>query len=189
MHVMSQERLSHYMNKTSDPFVSRGFGDSTPWLDFVNSELLDGFGNFTDMLDDPAWIASFLRFWKYRVPLHGPAPQKEFRMLRSQLRHLVENASSNGRLGIDQLSELNVWLKVPVIPRLEEDQNGLHLTLQPLQSGWHVMLANIAASFAESLVQQAHDRLKICDNEDCRWIFIDATKPPPSASADSLCGS
>ena len=164
------------MNKKSDPFVSRGFGASAPWLDFVNSELLDGFGNFTDMLEDPAWFKSFLHFWKYREPLHGPAPKKDFRALRSQLRHLVQKAGSNGQLHIAQLGELNGWLKVPVIPHLEEDQNGLHLSLQAVQSGWHVILANIAASFAESLVRQAHDRLKICNNVDCRWIFIDGTK-------------
>jgi predicted RNA-binding Zn ribbon-like protein len=164
------------MNDKTDPFVSRGFGDSTPWLDFVNSELLDGFGNLTDRLDDPAWVKSFLRYWRYRAPLQPALPEENFKALRSQLRHFVEKASSNGALNINQLAGLNAWLKVPVIPRLEEDQNGLHLALLPVQSGWHVVLANIASSFAEGLVQQAHNRLKICNNEDCRWIFIDATK-------------
>jgi hypothetical protein len=39
--------------KASNPFASRGFGGDASWLDLVNSELWDGYGNFTEMLDDP----------------------------------------------------------------------------------------------------------------------------------------
>jgi predicted RNA-binding Zn ribbon-like protein len=143
------------------------------------------------MLDDPVWIKSFLRYWKYRAPVHPALPPlDDFKALRSQLRHFVEKAKSNGALHIDQLAALNAWLKVPVIPRLEEDQNGLHLALVPVQSGWDVILANIASSFAEGLVQQTHDRLKICTNEDCRWIFIDATKGNVRRwCSNSTCGN
>jgi predicted RNA-binding Zn ribbon-like protein len=163
------------MNKNSDPFVARGFGDSASWLDFVNSELLDGFGIRTDMLDDSTWLRSYMRYWKFRLPLQGP-PLKELRTLRSQLRRLVEKAASSGRLGMADLEALNVWLKIPAIPQLEEDQNGLHLALVPVQSGWSSVLANISTSFATTLIEHAHDRLKICSNEDCRWIFVDGTK-------------
>jgi predicted RNA-binding Zn ribbon-like protein len=163
------------MKKHSDPFVTRGFGDSASWLDFVNSELLDGFGNYTDMLDDSAWLRSFMGYWKFRVPVQGP-PVKELCTLRSQLRLLVQKAVSNGRLRIVDLEELNVWLNIPAVPRLEEDQIGLRLALVPVQSGWGSVLANITSSFATTLVEQAHNRLKICNNEDCRWVFVDATK-------------
>jgi predicted RNA-binding Zn ribbon-like protein len=172
---MRQEGLSHYMNKISDPFRTRGFGDAASWIDFVNSELLDGFGNFTDMLEDPAWMRSFLQYWRLKPPL-AAAPLPELKTRRSQLRRLVEQASAKKRLRIEDLLELNAWLNVASIPRLEEDQNGLRLAVVPIPSGWASVLANIAGSFAHTLLGQAHRRLKICSNDECRWIFVDTTK-------------
>lgn len=172
---MGQERLSHYMNTRSDPFAARGFGDCAAWLDLVNSELWDGYGNFSEMLDEQAWIKSFLRFWSFREPIEA-APQQQLRLLRAQLRRLVELAASGKRIRIEHLAELNEWLKIPSIPQLEEDQNGLHLELRPVQSGWHVIMANIASSFAASLMRYEHNRLKICGNTECRWVFVDKTK-------------
>lgn len=163
------------MDKSNNPFVSRGFGDSANWLDLVNSELWDGFGNFTDMLDDPAWIAGFMRFWRFRVPIE-PMPTRDFKALRKLIRHLVQLAEAKGQLHMEQLEILNEWLKVPSTARLVEDQNGLQLTLNPVRSGWHVVLANIAWAFAESLVANQHKRFKICSNEDCRWVFLDRTR-------------
>jgi predicted RNA-binding Zn ribbon-like protein len=163
------------MNKKSDPFVDRGFGDSASWLDFVNSELLDGFGNLTDMLDDPAWLNSFLRYWRFRIPINA-APLKELRLLRAQIRKILESAALKGKLHIEQVQPLNEWLKIAVYPRLMEDQNGLHLSMVPAQSGWPVILANITSSFAEALIQQQNNRLKICENPGCGWIFVDGTR-------------
>jgi predicted RNA-binding Zn ribbon-like protein len=163
------------MEKTNNPFVTRGFGASENWLDLVNSELWDGFGNFTDMLDEPAWMSGFMKFWRFRVPLE-PAPTREFKALRKLLRYVVQLAESKGRLRMEQVEMLNEWLKVPSIMRLVEDQNGLRLAMIPDRSGWPVILANIASSFAESLVAQEHKRLKICSNEGCKWVFIDRTR-------------
>lgn len=161
--------------KSSDPFASRGFGDGASWLDFVNSELWDGYGNFTEMLDDPAWIRSFLRFWSMREPTTA-APQKQLRALRAQIRQLVEKIGTGKRLRLEDLSGINEWLKIPTIPQIEEGQNGWELALRPIDSGWHVILANIASSFARSLVEHEHKKLKICGNADCRWVFIDGSR-------------
>ncbi len=162
-------------NQFPDPFSSRGFGDSAPWLDFINSELWDGYGNLTEMLDDPAWIKSFLRFWKWREPADA-LPQKQFRSLRALLRRLVGLAASGKKIRTEHLAEVNEWLKIPAYPQLEENQNGLQLVLRPVQSGWPMILANIVSSFADSLVRSEQRRLKICQNQDCKWIFIDSTK-------------
>jgi predicted RNA-binding Zn ribbon-like protein len=160
---------------TSDPFSSHGFGGAAPWLDFVNSELWDGYGNFTEMLDDPAWINSFLHFWRWRVPIR-PMPQKPFRRARALLRRLVELIATGKKIRTEHLTELNEWLRIATYPQLEEDQNGLQLVMRPVETGWPVILANIVSSFADSLVRNEERRLKICQNDECRWIFIDGSK-------------
>src|SRR5271155_355801 len=130
--------------RTSDPFPARGFGASRPWLDLVNSELYDGFGNYTECLDDPRWMRSFLHYWKLRIPTDAPAA-RALRELRSLFRHLVER------------------------------QSGFTLELQPAVMDWHSEVATIARSFAGSLIDERKGHLKICANDDCRWIFIDRT--------------
>lgn len=159
-----------------DPFSSRGFGAPAPWLDLVNSELWDGFGNFTECLDDSRWIRSFVRYWKLHIAPCDPAALKALRELRTLLRHLVEKSSGTGTLPAEDLAKLNSWLKVPVFPRLVEHQSGFTLQLQPAQIGWRQDVAAIARSFGDSLLHQAKGHLKICANNDCRWIFIDRTK-------------
>jgi predicted RNA-binding Zn ribbon-like protein len=173
----------------ADAFADRGFGASTPWLDLANSELYDGFGNFTECLDDPRWIRSFLRYWKLRIP-EDPAALKSLRELRSLLRQLVERTFAKGSLSNDDLAKLNTWLKVPVFPEVVESQSGFALELQPAQIGWESELALIARSFADSLIHERKGHLKICANEDCRWIFIDGTKGNVKRwCSDATCGN
>ena|SRR5271165_2567949 len=164
------------MTRPPNPFFARGFGASTPWLDLVNSELLDGFGHPTECLDDPLWVRTFARHWKLRAAFEEPAAQAALRELRSLLRRLVEKNSTHGSLDSHDLSQLNAWLKVPVFPQLVERQNGFALALQPAQIGWQAELAKVARSLAESLIEGPKGRLKICANLDCRWVFVDRTK-------------
>jgi predicted RNA-binding Zn ribbon-like protein len=164
------------MKQTPDPFSTRGFGASSPWLDLVNSELWDGFGNFTECLDDPRWVGSFLRYWKLRIAPGDSKARKTLRELRALLRQLIEASSANGFLSPENVAKLNSWLKVPVYPALVESPSGFTLSLQPAQGGWQSEVARIARGFADSLLHEAKGHLKICANEDCRWIFVDRTK-------------
>ncbi len=175
---------------TADPFSARGFGDSAAWLDLVNSELWDGFGNFTECLDDSRWIQSFLYCWKLRIPADHPRARKALRELRSLLRHLVQKKSTQQSFSAADLAKLNAWLKVPVFPKLVESQSGFALGLQPAQIGWPSEVASIARSFADSLIHEGKGHLKICANVDCRWIFVDRTKGNVRRwCSDATCGN
>ena len=121
------------MNANSNPFVAHGYGEGASWQDLVNSEHWDGFGHFTDMLDKPEWVNSFLDFRGFRVPSQDPFPLEEFRALRSLLRKLVEKAANGKKVRLEQLAPLNDWMKVRLTPRLEEDQNGLRISLETVQ--------------------------------------------------------
>ncbi len=136
----------------------------------------DGYGKLTDFLDDPQWIADFLVHWHFHVPPPGPAELQELRRLRKLLRHLVQKTSAGSPLRANDVAALNNWLKVPVFRQLVENQNGLHLAVAAAQIGWPDALARIAASLAESLAHDPHNRLKICANPGCLWVFVDRTK-------------
>lgn len=164
------------MTRPANLFTARGFGAGAPWLDLVNSELLDGFGHATECLDDPRWLCAFAEHWKLRESFEAPAAQKGLRALRALLRRLVEKNAARGSLGSGDIARLNALLKVPVFPRVVENQNGLAVDLQPAQIGWKAELAGIARSFADSLVRGPQGRLKICANAECAWVFVDRTK-------------
>ncbi len=164
------------MNTKPDLFVARGYGNSELWLDLVNSEYWDGFGKFTDMLDNPDWVNSFMHHWEFRIPLQEPFPQLEFLSLRALIRTLLEKAARGKKLRLEQLAPLNEWITVPVKPQLKEDQYGLRISFQIDQSGWYKTLTKVAYSFARCLIDQGQRRLRICQNQGCRWIFIDKSK-------------
>jgi predicted RNA-binding Zn ribbon-like protein len=157
-------------------FQTEGFGAGTPWLDLANSDLRDGFGNAKDLLDDLAWMRSFLAHWNFRVAAKNAIPVAQLRGLRSLLRGLIEKSGGSAELQGADIAKLNSWLKVAVFPQLVKNQNGFVLKLQAAQIGWPAILSAIAESFARTLLEGQVGRLKLCANEDCRWAFIDRTK-------------
>jgi len=164
------------MLRASHRFRIHHFGAASPWVDLANSEMWNGYGKLTDFLDDPQWIGDFLEFWRFHVPLAGPGEILELRKLRKLLRQLVEKTSRGASLETADIEALNSWLKVPVFRQLVEDQNGLQLECEAVQIGWPAALARIAASLAESLAHEPHERLKLCANPGCLWVFVDRTK-------------
>jgi predicted RNA-binding Zn ribbon-like protein len=178
------------MTATLDPFSSRGFGASAPWLDLANSELYDGFGNFTECLDDGRWVRSFLHYWKLHIPADDRGALNALRELRALLRRLVEKNSAQGTLDSLDIAKLNASIKLPVFPKLVESQSGLALTLQPVQNGWRAEVASVARNFVDSLLREPRGHLKICANKDCRWIFVDRTKGNVRRwCSDATCGN
>jgi predicted RNA-binding Zn ribbon-like protein len=178
------------MIPASHPFRIHKFGQAAPWVDLANSEMWNGYGRLTDFLSDPQWISDFLEFWHFDVPPPGPAALRDLRKLRIYLRYIAEKTSRGTAIQTRDLGVLNSWLKVPVFRRLVENQNGLRLTHEPVQIGWPAVLARIADSLAEALSEQQHDRLKICANSGCAWVFVDRTKGRVKRwCSDATCGN
>ena len=178
------------MIPASHPFRIHKFGQAAPWVDLANSEMWDGYGHLTDFLDDPQWISDFLEFWRFRVSVPGPAVLRDLRELRKLLRGFAVKTTNGATIQPRDLEALNSWLKVTVFRRLVENQNGLRLAHEPVQIGWPAVLALIADSLAEALATHQHDRLKICANSDCAWIFVDRTKGRVKRwCSDATCGN
>jgi predicted RNA-binding Zn ribbon-like protein len=178
------------MISASHHFRIHKFGAAAPWVDLANSEMWDGYGHLTDFLDNPEWIRDFLEFWHFRVLLPGPGVLRDLKKLRASLRHITEKTSQGASIRRRDVEALNSWLKVPVLQRLVETQNGLQLTHEPAQIGWPSVLARIAASLAEALTAQPHDRLKLCANPGCLWVFVDRTKGNVRRwCSDATCGN
>ena len=164
------------MNRSHQDFISQGHGKTGPWVDLVNSLEWDTYGNPTDHLDNPAWIAFFLRQWHFVKPERDSAPVANLKALRSVLRKSCEGLSAGEPIPASQLRTLNEVLNVAGKQQVIQRQNGLRIEFVPETSGWDWIMAEVVRSFADTLSGGETARIKFCRNNNCRWLFYDATK-------------
>ena len=157
-------------------YFNKGFGQPALWIDFVNSLEHDGFGNSTDYLRDPAWRETFLRHWKLATPSSDRVPFPALLRLRAMLRSGADSLSSTAPVSAAELRSLNAAMSVFVRPQLFQRQNGFVLEEMPRHKDWRWIAAQIAASFARTLASDVSERVKICPDPLCRWVFYDQTK-------------
>ena len=106
-----------------------------------------------------------------------PNTGEALRGLRSLLQSLVATARSGRQLRREDLEALNAYLACDsVIRRVERHRDGYRMTLVPVKSTIQAVMAQIAASFAEVLVEGDPGRIKICENDDCKWVFYDRSR-------------
>ncbi len=178
------------MKPAHNIFQSNGFGKVAPWVDLVNSEEWDGFGRLTDQLANPRWLGSFLKHWDLYPVRSKSVPRRKLARLRSLLRRAAEKAATGDALTRGEISTLNRVLNVPVWQRLVQNQNGFCTETVPVRSDWDWVQARIAASFGEMLATRELQRIKICANPDCRWVFRDPTKARTKRWCnDRTCGN
>lgn len=167
------------------------------WEDFINSYWRDwrtGDKNKDrDKLEDPEWIAKWL---KKHVLLETQIPNtielEQLKKLRSLLWDWVQAIVQGNYEYGEILEQLNVYMdKGPVTRRIVWESNEqAKITLLPLHSGWEQVLAEIAASFAEALLEKEPSRFRICDNPDCLWVYYDDTRNRSKRYCDDkACGN
>ena len=164
------------MKKSQYDFLAHGHGKTAPWIDLVNSEEWDTFGRLTDHLNNPAWVPYFLRQWHYAKPSGVSAPLAKMQTLRAALRKSCEALFRGEAIPPTDLRALNNMLNVRGKQKLFQRQNGLRVEFVPDKSGWRWILAEVARSFVDTVTDGESTRIKICRNDDCRWVFYDQTK-------------
>jgi predicted RNA-binding Zn ribbon-like protein len=178
------------VNTFREIFGKAGFGKVAPWVDLVNSEEWNGFGKLTDHLANPRWLATFLKHWELYPFPSKDVPRRKLEHLRKLLRRTAEKLAAGGFLGHRELAALNQVMNVPFRQMLVQDQNGFRAKTVPVRSDWTWVMARIAASFGEMLANQELERIKVCANRDCRWVFHDPTKARTKRWCDDrTCGN
>jgi predicted RNA-binding Zn ribbon-like protein len=90
---------------------------------------------------------------------------------------MTEDFMTGKKINENNMRSLNSILESsPSISRLEAKGKAYSLRQIPIERGLSVILAEIAASFAEVIAQGDSKRIKICENRDCLWIFYDESK-------------
>lgn len=167
----------------------------TLWSDFINSEWHDwkGGGRSEDRLEKPSWQSGFLNDWRLRAPV--PAADDDIaamREFREKLHALAVELAGGGEIGEEAWQLLNQYMKPGTVYReFAADREGtVKLEYRPAMAEWRQVLAEVAASFGQTVLQGEAGRIRVCDNPDCRWIFYDDTRNRTKKYCDDkMCGN
>jgi predicted RNA-binding Zn ribbon-like protein len=178
------------MPLTPQQFLKKGHGKTGPWMDLVNSEEWDTYGQRTDYLDSPSWLPFFLKQWHFAASTSRLFPLSKFKSLRAALRNSCEAIAAGRDIPPAALRALNGALNVTGKHQVIQRQNGSQIQFVPLSEGWDWILAQTALSFALLLTHGQGSRVKICRNPNCRWVFYDSTKARTRCWCnDKVCGN
>lgn len=163
------------------------------WIDFVNSDWHDYRGRDPDwdQLADPVWLLGFIEEKGLpRIDTRNRAVRAGLRELRDLLQQLIRTLVESGRLRAADLETVNCYLAArPVTSRLEVLDDECRVRLTPTAKGLDAVLFAVVESFASFLVEGDPERLKLCENPDCRWVFYDTTRSRTRRWCADSCGN
>jgi predicted RNA-binding Zn ribbon-like protein len=162
-------------------------------MDFLNSEWRDGMrdDSLLDRLDKPGWW-NVMDEWGMAAdqPLSG-TDRERLKALRSWLRNLVEKLVQGVPLIDEDMDLINSFLQqVPVRRKLVAENGRYRWILTPDKKDWRWVEAEIIASFAGMLTEHDPSRIRICENQQCLWVFYDESKNRSRRWCDNrTCGN
>jgi predicted RNA-binding Zn ribbon-like protein len=167
------------------------------WEDFINSYWRDwrtgNKNNDQDKLEDPEWLAEQLKKYALLETVMPDATElKKLKTLRSLLWEWVQAIVQGESVKGEMLEQLNIYMdKGPVTRQIVwKSDDQAEISLLPLYSGWEQVMAEIAASFAEALLEKEPSRFRICENPACLWVYYDDTRNRSKRYCDDkLCGN
>lgn len=149
------------------------------FLDFANTLHFTG-GVPDDHVADAASLRAWLR-QRSLIPARTPAGAvaaelPAFHSLRDLVREITARQGAGQRPTASQLRRLNAVLREGIHfheLRLDGDGDGGRFTVGQVGGALPQARAAIAGSLAHYLADHDTDRLRVCANDGCRWLFVD----------------
>ncbi|RRJ66515.1 zf-CGNR multi-domain protein [Paenibacillus oralis] len=167
----------------------------TLWSDFINSEWHDwkGSGRSEDRLEKLPWQSRFLSDWQLRAPVPAAVGDiTAMRQLRKGLHALAVKLAGGEEMAGEDWRLLNQYMEPGRVYRefAPGDGGTVKLEYRPVAAEWEQVMAEVAASFGQTVLQGEAGRIRVCDNPDCRWIFYDDTRNRTKKYCDDkMCGN
>ena len=99
---------------------------------------------------------------------------ERFRHLRSVLHQVAGELTRDGEPSDEAITQLNHILRHGLhYHQLRRSEGGAEYEVSQVGDRLDQARAAIAGSFAHFLADDAPDRLRVCANDGCRWIFVD----------------
>lgn len=162
------------------------------FIDFLNSEWHDwrGSGRSEDRLGSESWTRDFLETWGFpALGVPGPRDRNMLVSLREALREAARIRSGGQPLPQAVLRRLNAALAASGRRVLQPEEGGYRLEFVPKRVDWRWIAASVVDNFARFLREAEPERLKVCANTDCLWMFFDDTRNRNRRWCASTCGN
>lgn len=109
-----------------------------------------------------------------RDPEEAARRLERFRHLREVLHAVAADVSAVGRVDPDHIVELNHILRHGLhYHQLRAEAKDTRYEVTQVGDRLDQARAAIASSFAHFLADDAPERLRVCANDGCRWLFVD----------------
>jgi len=95
--------------------------------------------------------------------------------VRAAIRELLVGTVEGRPPGTRELDEMNRALRFHYVTYLVPAPDGVSLDHKHEGDPVEGALARLAESVARELTQGRPERLRVCENEECRWIFLDTS--------------
>ncbi|MFF2886162.1 CGNR zinc finger domain-containing protein [Paenibacillus sp. NPDC057967] len=164
------------------------------WTDFANSLWHDwrGDGHSEDRLLKPEWQTALLESWELHAPVPIPAEDMvTIQRFRDRLRQFAIQLSRDTTVTHEMISAVNEKLKQSAATReMRQDDETIRMVWLPQEHTWKSLLSEVAASFAQTLADGQGNRIRICENSNCNWVFLDDTRNRSKRFCDDkMCGN
>lgn len=109
-------------------------------------------------------------------PAAGSEILAKLRRVRQAMRGVMEATANNRAPEVADLDEMNRTLRTHYIYELVPARDGVSLDHRHQGDPVDGALARLAESIARELIQGDTSRLRICENDQCRWVFKDTSR-------------
>ncbi len=160
-------------------------------LEIVNSSWYSTHQAFEDPLKNTEWILKLAD--KYHIN-SLPAPNKDemeklFEM-RSAFTGLFIKVVEGKKLEDSDIKLVNSYMSdIWFYRQLQVEKGDYRLFDTPSINNWSWFMAEIAVSFSRLCSSETVINLKICQNPECRWFFIDESKSGNRKWCDDTCSN
>lgn len=156
-------------------------------FDFLNTAELDGSGrsveHFASLADVTAWLEEHrLLHASRRRPLDASPPERaaellaQVRAVRGALREIVDGLVEGRAVGEDALATVNAVLRARSVVELVRGDGGIALAHRHSGDPLDDALAAVAEPLVNVISTGSTERLRICANDGCRWVFEDNSR-------------
>jgi predicted RNA-binding Zn ribbon-like protein len=157
-------------------------------LDFLNTKELVS-GSLVDHLEKPddafGWLgarglvhAELLERERRRIaedPDAGARALGRIRRVRDALRELTDAVVERRKATPSALAEVNRAIRAREVIELEATDDGVRVGHRHVGDPIDDALARLAEPIVHEISGGHPERLRICDNESCRWVFYDGS--------------
>lgn len=160
-------------------------------FDFINSQWYKTHDLYIEPLKDRNWIKELLERWNMDIDISLSDHQfEQLITLRTLLYDILVDISLSGEINNKKIEKINYYLALtPLHFELNKEGNTYSVTLEPIYKDLNYILNKIARSFVEVILTYDINRIRLCENSACRWVFYDESKNHSRKWCSNTCSS